>query len=192
MPVQPKLRRGGGHDRVRGRPQSRLKSVLAALVAGMASVPTRERPFARPAFTHPRRKARPENRVTLADERDKNGTPLARFDYTQCDNDRASIAYAKRVLFEIWDAAGAQDVLSIDRYAHLIGGCRMGTSPENSVVDSDHRCWDVSNLFITDGSALPTQGSANPALTIMALSSRLAERLAARRIPPERPSTPVG
>ena len=135
---------------------------------------------------------RPENRVTLADERDENGTPLARFDYTQCDNDRASIAYAKRVLNEIWDAAGAQDVLSIDRYAHLIGGCRMGTSPENSVVDSDHRCWDVSNLFITDGSALPTQGSANPALTIMALSSRLAERLAARRISPERPSTPVG
>ena len=134
----------------------------------------------------------PENRVTLADERDQHGTPLARFDYTQCDNDRASIAYAKRILNEIWDAAGAQDVLSIDRYAHLIGGCRMGTSPENSVVDSDHRCWEVPNLFVTDGSALPTQGSANPALTIMALSSRLAERLAARRISPESSSTPVG
>ncbi len=88
----------------------------------------------------------PENRVTLADERDESGTPLARFDYTQCDNDRASIAYAKGVLNEIWDAAGAQDVLSIDRYAYLIGGCRMGTSPENSVVDSDHRCWEVPNL----------------------------------------------
>jgi choline dehydrogenase-like flavoprotein len=74
----------------------------------------------------------------------------------------------------------------------LIGGCRMGTSPENSVVNGDHRCWDVSNLFITDGGALPTQGSANPALTIMALRSRLAERLAARRISPERRSTPVG
>ena len=98
----------------------------------------------------------------------------------------------KRILNEIWDAAGAQDVLSIDRYAHLIGGCRMGTSPENSVVDSDHRCWEVPNLFVTDGSALPTQGSANPALTIMALSSRLAERLAARRISPESSSTPVG
>jgi choline dehydrogenase-like flavoprotein len=29
---------------------------------------------------------------------------------------------------------------------------------------------------------MPTQGSANPALTIMALSSRLAERLSAKRI----------
>ncbi len=125
-----------------------------------------------------------ENRVTLADEADENGMPLARFDYSQCDNDRANIAYAKRILNEIWDAAGAQDILTIDRYAHLIGGCRMGTSPDESVLDADHRCWDVPNLFVTDGSALPTQGSANPALTIMALSSRLAERLATGRVAP--------
>jgi choline dehydrogenase-like flavoprotein len=125
----------------------------------------------------------PGNRVTLAGEMDENGMPLARFDYTQSDNDRANIAFAKRVLHDIWEAAGAQDVLTIDRYAHLIGGCRMGTSPETSVVDGDHRCWEVPNLFVTDGSALPTQGAANPALTIMALSSRLAERLAAGRVP---------
>ncbi len=53
----------------------------------------------------------------------------------------------------------------------------MGTSPENSVVDKDHRVWGVPNLFVADGSVCPTQGSAKPALTIMALSSRLAERL---------------
>jgi choline dehydrogenase-like flavoprotein len=68
-------------------------------------------------------------------------------------------------------------VLTIDRYAHLVGGCRMGTSPESSVIDADHRAWEVPNLFIADGSVMPTQGSANPALTIMALASRLAERL---------------
>ncbi len=53
--------------------------------------------------------------------------PLARFDYTQCDNDRASIAFAKQTLHDIWESAGAQDVLTIDRYAHLVGGCRMGS-----------------------------------------------------------------
>jgi choline dehydrogenase-like flavoprotein len=121
---------------------------------------------------------RPGNRVTLADECDRHGLPVARLDYTQCDNDRASIAEAKRVLHGIWDAAGAQDVLTIDRYAHLIGGCRMGTDPETSVCDGDHRVWGVPNLFIADGSAMPTQGAANPALTIMAAASRLAERLA--------------
>ena len=124
----------------------------------------------------------PENRVTLADEQDQFGMRVARFDYTQCDNDRANIAFAKRTMHDIWETAGAQDVLTIDRYAHLVGGCRMGLEPETSVVDADHRAWGVPNLFVCDGSVMPTQGSANPALTIMALASRLGERLAARRV----------
>jgi choline dehydrogenase-like flavoprotein len=103
-------------------------------------------------------------------------------DYTQCDNDRANIAFAKQTLHDIWEAAGAQDVLTIDRYAHLVGGCRMGTSPETSVIDADHRVWGTPNVFIADGSVMPTQGSANPALTIMALASRLAERLVAKKV----------
>jgi choline dehydrogenase-like flavoprotein len=125
---------------------------------------------------------RAENRVTLADERDRYGVPIARMDYTQCENDRANISYGKRVLRQILEAAGAQDILTIDRYAHLVGGCRMGATPEEGVVDSDHRAFSVPNLFIADGSVMPTQGSANPALTIMALASRLAERLAAKLV----------
>jgi choline dehydrogenase-like flavoprotein len=124
----------------------------------------------------------PENRVTLATGvTDGNGLPVARMDYSQCENDRKNIAMAKQTLHDIYDAAGAQDVLTIDRYAHLVGGCRMGSDPERSVVDSDHRAWEVPNLFIADGSVMPTQGSANPALTIMALASRLAEHLALKR-----------
>jgi choline dehydrogenase-like flavoprotein len=53
----------------------------------------------------------------------------------------------------------------------------MGTAPESSVVDADHRVWGTENVFVADGSVMPTQGSANPALTIMVLASRLAERL---------------
>jgi choline dehydrogenase-like flavoprotein len=130
----------------------------------------------------------PENRVTLAGENDRFGMPVARFDYTQCDNDRANIAFAKRTMHAIWETAGAQDVLTIDRYAHLVGGCRMGSDPETSVIDSDHRVWEVPNLFVCDGSVMPTQGSANPALTIMALASRLAERLTSKRV--QRPPSP--
>jgi choline dehydrogenase-like flavoprotein len=124
----------------------------------------------------------PENRVTLADEKDANGMPVARFDYTQCDNDRANIAFAKQTLQDIWDSADAQDVLTIDRYAHLVGGCRMGTEPGNSVIDANHRVWGTENLFVVDGSVMPTQGSANPALTIMALASRLAGLLTSGRV----------
>ncbi len=124
----------------------------------------------------------PENRVTVDPAlTDRHGLPVARMDYTQCENDRRNIAFAKRTLHDIFEAAGAQDVLEIERYAHLVGGCRMGSDPERSVVDSDHRAWELPNLFIADGSVMPTQGSANPALTIMALASRLAERLDLKR-----------
>jgi choline dehydrogenase-like flavoprotein len=124
----------------------------------------------------------PENRVTLADEKDANGMPVAAFNYNLCDNDRANIAYAKKIIGEVWDGAGAQDTLTIDRYAHLVGGCRMGFSPEDSVVDSSHRAWGCDNLLVADGSVLPTQGAANPALAIMALSDRLARLLADKRV----------
>jgi choline dehydrogenase-like flavoprotein len=51
----------------------------------------------------------------------------------------------------------------------------MGATAAESVVDQWCRSWDVPNLFICDGSVLPTQGSANPALTISALAARTAD-----------------
>jgi choline dehydrogenase-like flavoprotein len=121
----------------------------------------------------------PAHRVTLAsDVVDRHGLPVARFDYSQCDNDRANIAAATRVMEDLHRAAGAEEVVTIERYAHLIGGARMGTSPSTSVVGPDLRCWSVPNLYVCDGSVLPTQGAANPALTIMAVASLAASRLA--------------
>jgi choline dehydrogenase-like flavoprotein len=119
----------------------------------------------------------PENRVTLADEKDSYGMPIAHFDYSRCENDRKIVDHAKTVLMEIWDGAGAEDTLTIDRYAHLVGGARMGFTPDDSVVDASHRVWGVDNLFVVDGSVLPTQGAANPALAIMALADRCASLL---------------
>jgi len=75
-------------------------------------------------------------------------------------------------------AAGAEEVMTIQRYAHLVGGCRMAAHHGDGVVDANLRTFAVPNLFITDGSVLPTQGSANPALTIMALAARCADYLA--------------
>jgi choline dehydrogenase-like flavoprotein len=123
----------------------------------------------------------PENRVTLSDVKDANGMPVAQFNYNLCENDSAIIDYARNILHEIWDGAGAQETLTIDRYAHLVGGARMGFSPDDSVVDSSHRVWGVDNLFVVDGSVLPTQGAANPALAIMALADRCAGLLAEKR-----------
>ncbi|ORX05555.1 GMC family oxidoreductase [Mycolicibacillus trivialis] len=130
--------------------------------------------------------AHPDNRVSLADETDTHGLPVAQFDYTLSDNDKANMAYSTEVITNILKAAGAQDILTIQRFAHLIGGARMGSDPDTSVVDSDQRMWSVPNLFVADGSVCPTQGSANPALTIMALSSRLADRIVRNEIRTDR------
>ncbi len=123
----------------------------------------------------------PENRVTLADEVDEHGMPIAHFNYSRCANDKALAAYAKQIVAEIWDGADAQDTLTIDRYAHLVGGARMGFTPDDSVVDRNHRVWGFDNLFVCDGSVLPTQGAANPALAIMALADRFAQLLDDKR-----------
>jgi choline dehydrogenase-like flavoprotein len=118
-----------------------------------------------------------DNRVTLADEKDRHGAPVARFSYSQGDNDKQLMKAAQAVMEDILHAAGADEVITINRYAHLVGGARMAADERHGVVDADCRTFAVPNLFITDGSVLPTQGSANPALTIMAVAARAAERL---------------
>jgi choline dehydrogenase-like flavoprotein len=125
----------------------------------------------------------PGNRVTLAQEKDRYGQPVADFSYTQCDNDKQLIAAATGVMEDVLHAAGASEVMTVDRYAHLVGGCRMAEGAEHGVVDRDLRTFAVRNLLITDGSVMPTQGSANPALTIMALVDRAAARLAEGQVP---------
>ena len=117
------------------------------------------------------------NGVTLAEEKDGHGLPVANFSHSECDNDKKLQGAAQSVMEDILRAAGAEDVITIKRYAHLVGGCRMAASPEEGVVDANLRSFAVPNLFITDGSVLPTQGSANPALTIMALAARCADYL---------------
>jgi len=119
------------------------------------------------------------NRVTLADETDRHGLKVAHFSYSQCDNDKQLMKAAQASMEDILHAAGAQEVITIDRYAHLVGGARMATTPQGGVIDTDHKVFGMPNLFVVDGSTLPTQGSANPALTIMALAARAADRIIA-------------
>jgi choline dehydrogenase-like flavoprotein len=119
----------------------------------------------------------PDNRVRLAQEKDRYGLPVAHFSYSQCDNDRALMKAAQPVMEDLLRAAGADEVITINRYAHLVGGARMAADEQHGVVNADCRSFAVPNLYITDGSTLPTQGSANPALTIMAVAARTADRL---------------
>src|SRR5665213_3561440 len=122
----------------------------------------------------------PDNRVTIADERDRFGLPVAKVTFSLHDNDRKLIEYGKNTVMDVMRAAGAEEVVQESRYAHLVGAARMGNDPRTSVVDRYGRTHDIANLFVCDGSILPTQGSANPGLTIQALAARIEDYLIAQ------------
>jgi choline dehydrogenase-like flavoprotein len=122
----------------------------------------------------------PDNRVTLSEERDQFGIRVPHISFSLHDNDHKLIKAAKDKTMEVMRAAGAAEVVQEARYAHLVGAARMGNDPRSSVVDKFGRTHDIANLFVCDGSILPTQGSANPGLTIQALAARTADYLIAQ------------
>jgi choline dehydrogenase-like flavoprotein len=123
----------------------------------------------------------PANGVTLADEVDDHDIPVARVTFSYGDNDRALIRAMTDDGVRIVEAAGAGRVLVSQGTHHVLGTCRMGADPATAVVDPDCRSHDVDNLWICDGSVLPTVGAVNPSLTIQAIAVRTAHHLIDRR-----------
>ena len=60
---------------------------------------------------------------------------------------------------------------------HLLGTCRMGSDPETSVCNQWGQVWEAPNLFLMDGSVLPTGAAVNPTTTIAAIAKRNASHL---------------
>ncbi|MGH2468872.1 MAG: GMC family oxidoreductase [Chloroflexota bacterium] len=119
-----------------------------------------------------------DNTVTLDSEvKDQYGLPVAHVTYNLHDNDRKLAEYGHKVVEQVQWAAGAEEVVQEQRFAHLVGAARMGSDPRSSVTTSFGRTHDVLNLFVCDGSLFPTQGSANPGLTIQSLAARTADYL---------------
>ncbi len=61
---------------------------------------------------------------------------------------------------------------------HPQGSCRMGADPDTSVVNADGESHDVKGLYVADASLLPTSIIVNPQVTVYALATRIAERMA--------------
>lgn len=126
--------------------------------------------------------------------------------YSMAPEDKAKIPRAVNTMAEVFFAAGAREVflpilgmhgLTADEVRaidwsslppsriecasqHPLGSARMGHSPEGSVVDPDGKVWDVSELYITDGSVLPSSLGVNPQLSIMTVATRFAWRMRER------------
>lgn len=86
----------------------------------------------------------------------------------------AAMGFSRKVL----EAAGAKQICWTGLMSsHTQGGCRMGDDPARSVVDRHCESHEVKDLYVGDASLLPCTISVNPSLTVMALATRLAERL---------------
>jgi choline dehydrogenase-like flavoprotein len=125
------------------------------------------------------------NRVTLdPDQKDGNGIPGARIDYTISENTHRMMEHGIARATEILEAAGARDIFcprdALNSPGHLLGTCRMGNDPERSVVNAWGRCHDVRNLFIVDGSVWVTGGGVNPTSTIQAVALYIADQIKQR------------
>ncbi len=66
-------------------------------------------------------------------------------------------------------------LLNVPTTAHILGGCVMGPSREEGVVDSRNRVFGYRNLYICDGSVLAANLGVNPSLTICAIAERAME-----------------
>lgn len=128
------------------------------------------------------------SRVRLARRRDRLGVPKTILDWQLTNLDWGTIRRTVEIFGDAVREAGVGTVVStvgIDRPPpavfgnwHHLGTTRMNPDPARGVVDDNCRVHDMANLYIAGGSVFPTGGYANPSLTIVALSLRLADHLA--------------
>jgi choline dehydrogenase-like flavoprotein len=134
----------------------------------------------------------PDSRVTLSARRDALGEKLAALDWRLSDLDRDGITRAHAALARsvarsglgrlIWEPApeDGEILRGAGGASHHMGTTRMSASPRTGVVDADLKVHGIHNLYVAGSSVFPSGGWANPTLTILALSIRLADHLKAR------------
>jgi choline dehydrogenase-like flavoprotein len=120
-----------------------------------------------------------DNVLELTDELDEFGIPVAKVSFSAGANEDAIDEHAIATMTKIVEAAGATSTTVLGRTAHTVGTARMGADPSDSVVDPWGRSHDVPNMWVVDNSVFPSSLIANPALTIMALALRTADRMLA-------------
>lgn len=129
---------------------------------------------------------RATHRVSLDPHRqDDVGDPVPHIEMHTSEATQATLSRAQAVLFDAMDALGAQNLRPVGSPEtpyfnnHHMGGLRMGSDPEHSVIDANLRTHDVENLYVCSSAAFPTPGAVPPTLTIVALAIRLVDQLAA-------------
>jgi choline dehydrogenase-like flavoprotein len=139
----------------------------------------------------------PDSRIVLTDDRDALGMPRIALDWRLSAIDKDSIRILMKAFDEElrdhglgssepadwldesgpgWETDPLVSNHPIGGYHHM-GTARMAANPRDGVVDANCRVHGVANLYIASSAVFPTAGWANPTLTILALSLRLADHL---------------
>ncbi len=120
--------------------------------------------------------------VTLDDEvTDQWGDPVAKVRIGYHDHDLEVGAYLAEKAEKLLVALGAKNIeSSVSGYPAtnlMAGGCRFGNDPKTSVLNKNCQAHEVDNLYVTDGSFMPTGGSVPYTFTIYANAFRVAEHI---------------
>jgi len=121
-----------------------------------------------------------ENRVRLDTGRsDAFGMPAMVVESRYSDRDLAArsalVRQAKRILRKA--GAPVSYVHKIKTFSHAVGSVRMGDDPDSAPLDRYCAFRGVDNLFVVDGSFMPTSAGINPSLTIAANALRVADHI---------------
>jgi choline dehydrogenase-like flavoprotein len=113
------------------------------------------------------------------DVRDVYGLPQLVIDHSYSPRDRRANTALVRRARQLLEATGAlfSHAHHVKTFSHAVGTVRMGIDPAASPLDADCRFRGIDNLWVTDGSALPTSAGVNPSLTIAANALRAAETI---------------
>jgi choline dehydrogenase-like flavoprotein len=138
---------------------------------------------------HSEQQPQPASRVSLEARADALGMPRLRIDWRYTKGDVDTVSRSIALLAEDFSRSGIgslrYDPASVEtemtRYGayggHHLGTARMGSDPRTSVVNADCRVHGIDNLHVASAATFPTSSQANPTLTVVALSLRLAQRL---------------
>jgi len=119
-----------------------------------------------------------------AEECDRWDLPVARIHLDRPEHHARAGRWVLERSSEILADLGADEVVptSIGGISSYLvhGTCRAGKDAETSVLNEHCQAHEVPNLFVVDGSFMPTSGGASPTLTILANSFRTAEHIVSR------------
>jgi hypothetical protein len=129
--------------------------------------------------------------LKLADERDDLGRKRLITEWQIMPDDIRAIRTVAEKTINAWEQSNLRDTAQLeltlpemfdnfeslyDVY-HPTGTLRMGKKPSDSVVDANLRVWSLDNTYISTTGVFPSAGSANPGLTHLALTARLAKHI---------------